>query len=53
VVARILLPDMARVLRATTDELLGLAPVKRAKKVGGSRLERRLQQIEKLEPRGS
>ena len=31
-----LLPDMARVLGVSTDELLGLAPVKRAKKVGSS-----------------
>ncbi|MGH2360891.1 MAG: helix-turn-helix domain-containing protein [bacterium] len=45
-----LLADMARVLGVTTDELLGLAPVKRAKKVGSGRLERRLQQIERLEP---
>jgi transcriptional regulator with XRE-family HTH domain len=45
-----LLPDMARVLGVSTDELLGLAPVKRAKKIGSSRLQRRLQQIERLEP---
>lgn len=45
-----LLPDMARVLGVSTDELLGIAPLRRAKKVGNSRLERRLQQIEKLPP---
>lgn len=44
-----LLPDMARVLGVSTDELLGLAPVKRMK-AGSSRLQRRLQQIERLEP---
>ena len=45
-----LLPDMARVLGVSTDVLLGVAPVQRAKKTGNSRLERRLQQIEKLPP---
>jgi hypothetical protein len=32
------------------DELLGAAPARRVKKVGNSRLERRLQAIEKLPP---
>jgi transcriptional regulator with XRE-family HTH domain len=45
-----LLSDMARVLGITTDEILGAAPARRVKKVGNSRLERRLQQIEKLPP---
>ncbi len=45
-----LLPDMARVLGVSTDELLGLAPLRRVKKAGNSRLERRLQQLEKLPP---
>lgn len=45
-----LLADMARGLGVTTDELLGAAPARRAKKIGNSRLERRLQQIEKLPP---
>ena len=34
----------------STDELLGLAPVKRISKSKDTRLERRLQQIEKLNP---
>jgi transcriptional regulator with XRE-family HTH domain len=48
------LPDIARVLKTTTDELLGSAPIQQkttmttAKR--DSRLERRLQQIEKLDP---
>jgi transcriptional regulator with XRE-family HTH domain len=45
-----LLPDMARVLGVSADELLGLAPLRRVKKAGNSRLERRLQQLEKLPP---
>lgn len=45
-----LLPDMARVLGISTDELLGIAPIRRAKKAGNTRLERRLQQLEKLPP---
>ena len=43
-----LLPNIARVLSVTADALLGTAPIKRPAKVGHSRLERRLQQIEKL-----
>jgi transcriptional regulator with XRE-family HTH domain len=44
------LPVMARVLKLTTDELLGTTAVKqRPTKERDSRLQRRLQQIEKLE----
>jgi transcriptional regulator with XRE-family HTH domain len=45
-----LLADMARALGVTTDELLGVAVVKRTKKAASSRLQRRLEQIEKLDP---
>ena len=45
-----LLPRMAQILNVTTDQLLGIAPTKRVKKTGDSRLERRLAQIEKLDP---
>ena len=44
-----LLPEMAKVLNVSADILLGAAPIKRMAKVGTSRLERRLQQIEKLD----
>lgn len=44
-----LLPEMAKVLNVSADVLLGTAPLKRPAKVGTSRLERRLQQIEKLD----
>jgi transcriptional regulator with XRE-family HTH domain len=43
-----LLPKLARALRISADELLGLASVKKASKPANSRLERRLKQIEKL-----
>jgi transcriptional regulator with XRE-family HTH domain len=43
-----LLPAIAAALHLTTDELLGLAPVKKAPKKD-SRLQRRLAQLEKLE----
>lgn len=44
------LPVMARVLKLTTDELLGTTAVKqRPAKERDSRLQRRLQQIDKLE----
>lgn len=44
------LPVMARVLKLTTDELLGTTAVKqRPARERDSRLQRRLQQIEKLE----
>ena len=42
-----LLPKLAEVLNVTTDELLGLKPIKQSKKPD-SRLKRRFQQIEKL-----
>ncbi len=42
-----LLPAIATALRITTDELLGQAPVKRIAKSRDTRLERRLQQIER------
>lgn len=45
-----LLPAIAKALHLSTDELLGLAPVKRAPRVKDSRMQRRLQQLEKLEP---
>ena len=41
---------MARVLGVSTDELLGVAPTRRTKKTSNTRIERRLAQIEKLEP---
>ena len=41
---------MARALGLSTDEILGLAPMRRTKKAGNTRLERRLQQLEKLPP---
>lgn len=43
-----LLPSIAKALNVTTDALLGAAPVKRMPKPANSRLQRRLQQIEKL-----
>lgn len=45
-----LLPAMAKALRLTTDELLGAAPIKKVARPTDSRLHRRLQQIEQLEP---
>jgi transcriptional regulator with XRE-family HTH domain len=45
-----LLPKIAKALRISADELLGVAPMRRTKKAGDSRLERRLQQLEKLPP---
>lgn len=44
-----LLPAIAAALNLTTDELLGLAPVKKAPKGKDSRLQRRLAQLEKLD----
>ncbi len=43
-----LLPDMARALKITTDELLGHAPIKKQPKPRNTRLARRLEQIEQL-----
>jgi transcriptional regulator with XRE-family HTH domain len=45
-----LLPAIARVLGLSADELLGLEHVKRAPRAKDSRMQRRLQQIEKLAP---
>ena len=42
-----LLPKLAQLLNVTTDELLGIKPIKQGKKPD-SRLQRRFQQIEKL-----
>lgn len=44
-----LLPALARALNLSTDELLGLTPLKRSGKPSNTRLARRLQQIEKLD----
>lgn len=46
-----LLPGLAKALKVTTDELLGITPVKKKGRQPDNRLLRRLQQIEKLEPR--
>ena len=46
-----LLPSIARALRVSTDALLGLAPISRAAKPRNTRLERRIQEIEKLDAR--
>lgn len=46
-----LLPAIAKALKVTTDELLGVASPKRAKKVGNSRLSRRLLAIEQFDAR--
>lgn len=45
-----LLTEIARALRLSTDELLGAVPVKKAARPGNVRLERRLQQLESLDP---
>ncbi len=45
-----LLPAIARALEVTTDELLGSTPVKRSARPKDSRLHRRLQQLEQLDP---
>lgn len=45
-----LLPDMAKALGVSIDELLGTAPAVKKVKPANSRLQRRLQQIEKLGP---
>jgi hypothetical protein len=44
------LPKLATLLGVTSDELLGIAPLKKAKKPD-TRLQRRFQQIEKLPPK--
>jgi transcriptional regulator with XRE-family HTH domain len=45
-----LLPAIAKALNVSTDELLGASPVPKAARPKDSRLHRRLQQIEKLDP---
>jgi transcriptional regulator with XRE-family HTH domain len=45
-----LLPKLATLLGVTSDELLGITPLKKAKKPD-TRLQRRFQQIEKLPPK--
>lgn len=45
-----LLPDLARVLKVSIDELLGLEPLKKKPRMPDSRVLRRVQQIEALDP---
>ena len=45
-----LLTDIARALNLTTDALLGATPIKKSARPANSRLQRRLQQIEQLDP---
>lgn len=45
-----LLTEIARALRLTTDEVLGATPIKKVARPADSRLHRRLQQIEQLDP---
>lgn len=45
-----LLPELARVLGVSVDQLLGLEPLKKKSRLPDSRVLRRLQQIEALEP---
>ena len=45
-----MLPEIAKALKITTDELLGHAPVKKELKPRNTRLQRRLEQIEQLHP---
>ena len=45
-----LLPDLAQALGVSADTLLGLKPLKKARKTD-NRLQRRLQQLEQLEPK--
>jgi transcriptional regulator with XRE-family HTH domain len=46
-----LMPQMAQALGVSTDVLLGLAEPRRPKKIATNRLERRLMEIEKLDPK--
>ena len=43
-----LLPKIAKALRISADDLLGVGPLKKTTRPANSRLQRRLQQIEKL-----
>ncbi|MEJ0037659.1 MAG: helix-turn-helix transcriptional regulator [Gammaproteobacteria bacterium] len=45
-----LLPQLAEALGVSADEILGIKPLKKGKKPD-TRLQRRLQQIEKLDPK--
>jgi transcriptional regulator with XRE-family HTH domain len=45
-----LLPEMARVLGVSVETLLGVEVAKRRAKPADTRIQRRLQQIEKLDP---
>ncbi len=44
-----ILPELAKALNVTIDELMGATPIRRAAKTGSSRLQRRIAQIEKLD----
>jgi transcriptional regulator with XRE-family HTH domain len=44
-----LLPEIAKALKITTDELLGHVPIKKQPKPRNTRLQRRLEQIERLD----
>jgi transcriptional regulator with XRE-family HTH domain len=46
-----LLPRMAQALGISVDVLLGIEPLRRGKKLASNRLERRLLEIEKLDPK--
>lgn len=46
-----LLPRMAQVLGVSVDALLGQRPLRRPKQAASNRLERRLLEIEKLDPK--
>jgi transcriptional regulator with XRE-family HTH domain len=46
-----LLPKMAQVLGVSVEVLLGMSQPRRPKKVATNRLERRLMEIEKLDPK--
>lgn len=46
-----ILPELARALNVTIDELMGATPIRKAARAGSSRLQRRLAQIEKLNAR--
>lgn len=46
-----LLPLIARALHVSTDEILGVAPLRQRRRSTASRLSRRLKQLERLPPR--
>ncbi len=43
-----LLPDLAKALGISSDELLGIKPIKKKNNFGNSRLQRKLHQIDSL-----